>query len=144
MSICSHFNATSHTFTLRLGKNLVGCRRPKNKQLALYILQVWDYAGDNFVHRLIQSSTDGKMVEVQGGNEEASSARMRIGLYERFQQKKEDLDAVKIEWSCLLTSQLETQRLYFEDRLKDVETQRAEYAEASTSQVRFVACCFSL
>jgi hypothetical protein len=27
---------------------------------------VWDYAGDNFVHRLIQSSIDGKMVELQG------------------------------------------------------------------------------
>lgn len=26
--------------------------------------QVWDYAGDNYVHRLIQSKTDGKLVEV--------------------------------------------------------------------------------
>lgn len=24
---------------------------------------MWDYAGDNYVHRLIQSKTDGKLVE---------------------------------------------------------------------------------
>ncbi len=24
--------------------------------------RVWDYAGDNYVHRLIQNKTDGKMV----------------------------------------------------------------------------------
>ena len=27
-------------------------------------VQVWDYAGDGYVHRLIQSKTDGKLVEV--------------------------------------------------------------------------------
>jgi hypothetical protein len=29
---------------------------------------VWDYVEDNFVHRLIQSSIDGKMVELQGAD----------------------------------------------------------------------------
>lgn len=41
-----HFETTSHTFTLEIGGE-----------------RVWDYAGDNYVHRLIQSSPDGKMVE---------------------------------------------------------------------------------
>ena len=27
-------------------------------------LQVWDYASDGYVHRLVQSKTDGKLVEV--------------------------------------------------------------------------------
>jgi len=26
--------------------------------------RVWDYAGDNYVHRLIQNKADGKLVEV--------------------------------------------------------------------------------
>lgn len=26
--------------------------------------RAWDYAGDNYVHRLIQSKTDGKLVEL--------------------------------------------------------------------------------
>ena len=31
--------------------------------------RVWDYAGDNYVHRLVQNKSDGKMVEVdEGGN----------------------------------------------------------------------------
>ena len=31
--------------------------------------RVWDYAGDNYVHRLIQNKGDGKLVEVdEGGN----------------------------------------------------------------------------
>lgn len=25
--------------------------------------RVWDYVGDNFVHRLLQNKTDGKLVE---------------------------------------------------------------------------------
>lgn len=32
--------------------------------------RVWDYAGDNYVHRLAQNKSDGKLVEVdEGGNE---------------------------------------------------------------------------
>ena len=31
---------------------------------ATYAMQVWDYASDGYVHRLIQSKTDGKLVEV--------------------------------------------------------------------------------
>ena len=27
---------------------------------------VWDYVGDNYVHRLIQNKADGKIVAVQG------------------------------------------------------------------------------
>ncbi|GFZ11862.1 isopropylmalate dehydrogenase 2 [Actinidia rufa] len=32
--------------------------------LELETLRVWDYSGDNYVHRLIQSKTDGKLVEL--------------------------------------------------------------------------------
>ena len=28
--------------------------------------RVWDYVGDNFVHRLLQNNADGKLVEVEG------------------------------------------------------------------------------
>ena len=28
--------------------------------------RVWDYVGDNFVHRLVQNKTDGKLVELDG------------------------------------------------------------------------------
>lgn len=32
--------------------------------LELETRRVWDYSGDNYVHRLIQSKTDGKLVEL--------------------------------------------------------------------------------
>ena len=32
--------------------------------LELETRRVWDYAGDNYVHRLIQSKTDGKLIEL--------------------------------------------------------------------------------
>jgi len=30
--------------------------------------RVWDYVGDNFVHRLLQNNEDGKLVEVEGNS----------------------------------------------------------------------------
>ena len=46
----SHFLDTQHTYAMQLGNN-----------------RVWDYAGDNYVHRLVQSKGDGKLVEVDEG-----------------------------------------------------------------------------
>lgn len=43
-----HFEETGHTFAYELESQ-----------------RVWDYAGDQYVHRLIQSKTDGKLVEVR-------------------------------------------------------------------------------
>ena len=42
-----HFKETSHTYSMELGSS-----------------RVWDYAGDNYVHRLVQNKADGKLVEV--------------------------------------------------------------------------------
>lgn len=44
-----HFVSTSHTFSLQVGTQ-----------------RVWDYAGDNYVHRLVAGKEDGKLVEVEG------------------------------------------------------------------------------
>lgn len=71
--------------------------------------RVWDYVGDNFVHRLLQDK-DGKMVE--GGHEPAKGEGGGVD---------EKVDAVQLEFTYLLTSQLETQRQYFEDRLNRIE-----------------------
>ncbi len=42
----NHFKLTQHTYSMQLGSN-----------------RVWDYAADNYVHRLIQNKTDGKLVQ---------------------------------------------------------------------------------
>ena len=52
MIVFRHFEETNHTYSMQLGSN-----------------RVWDYAGDNYVHRLVQNKGDGKLVEVnEGGN----------------------------------------------------------------------------
>jgi BRCA1-associated protein len=85
----SHFRATNHTYALQLGSN-----------------RVWDYAGDNFVHRLLQSKTDGKLVATQspGGVED------------------EKIDSIQLEFTYLLTAQLDKQREYYEERLARIES----------------------
>jgi BRCA1-associated protein len=85
----SHYRATNHTYALQLGSN-----------------RVWDYAGDNFVHRLLQSKTDGKLVATQspGGVED------------------EKIDSIQLEFTYLLTAQLDKQREYYEERLARIES----------------------
>ncbi|XP_057339840.1 BRCA1-associated protein [Microplitis mediator] len=87
-----HYRDTHHCYAMQLGNN-----------------RVWDYVGDNFVHRLLQDK-DGKMVE--GGHEPSKGEGAAVD---------EKVDAVQLEFTYLLTSQLEKQREYFEDRLNRVE-----------------------
>ncbi|XP_015603552.1 BRCA1-associated protein isoform X2 [Cephus cinctus] len=87
-----HYQDTHHCYAMQLGNN-----------------RVWDYVGDNFVHRLLQDK-DGKMVE--GGREASKSEGATMD---------EKVDSVQLEFTYLLTSQLETQRQYFEERLGRLE-----------------------
>ncbi|VDO30668.1 unnamed protein product [Haemonchus placei] len=101
-----HFENTSHTFCLQVGGQ-----------------RVWDYAGDNYVHRLIQSDVEGKVVEYQRGDQS--------------DEKKEKLDGIKLEYTCLLTSQLESQRMYFEKYfLRITEVQEAAATKQVTSELK--------
>ena len=38
--------------------------------------RVWDYVGDNYVHRLIQNKEDGKLVEMDERGQRASDEKM--------------------------------------------------------------------
>ena len=46
--------------------------------------RVWDYVGDNYVHRLVQSKGDGKLVQVGEGNsqheEKVDSLNLEVSL----------------------------------------------------------------
>ncbi|GAB0100524.1 BRCA1-associated protein [Sergentomyia squamirostris] len=101
----SHYRMTNHTYALQLGTN-----------------RVWDYVGDNFVHRLLQSKTDGKLVATQ--NPEGDG--------------EEKIDSMQLEFTHLLTSQLEAQREYYEDKLSRLEslvTSETDKIKAHTSQI---------
>lgn len=85
----SHYRTTNHTYALQLGTN-----------------RVWDYAGDNFVHRLLQSKSDGKLVATQSPGNDG----------------EEKIDSMQLEFTYLLTSQLDAQREYYEEKLIRLES----------------------
>ncbi|KAF5466813.1 hypothetical protein F2P56_016708 [Juglans regia] len=91
--------------------------------------RVWDYVGDNYVHRLIQSKTDGKLVELNAhcaldSDACGSCESTDSGLSEALLNSK--VEAIVNEYNELLATQLENQKLYFESLLQDVkeETER--------------------
>lgn len=96
--------ATNHTFALQLGTN-----------------SVWDYAGDNFVHRLLQSKGDGKLVAQQSPNSESADS-------------EEKIDSLQLEFTHMLTSQLDKQREYYEEKMVRLESRMD--ADAKQIQVK--------
>uniref|UniRef100_A0A3Q3R961 BRCA1-associated protein n=1 Tax=Monopterus albus TaxID=43700 RepID=A0A3Q3R961_MONAL len=89
-----HFEETQHTYAMQLTNH-----------------RVWDYAGDNYVHRLVASKTDGKMVQFECEGDTCQA---------------EKIDALQLEYSYLLTSQLESQRIYWENKIVHLEKETAE------------------
>lgn len=94
-----HFRATEHTFAMELQSQ-----------------RVWDYTGDNYVHRLVQNKSDGKLVEL--GTPLGDSAN------------DDKLDSINLEYTYLLTSQLDAQRLYFEEKIAFVENDAFQQIQA--------------
>uniref|UniRef100_A0A3Q4B464 BRCA1-associated protein n=1 Tax=Mola mola TaxID=94237 RepID=A0A3Q4B464_MOLML len=89
-----HFEETQHTYAMQLTNH-----------------RVWDYAGDYYVHRLVASKTDGKMVQYECEGDTSHA---------------EKIDALQLEYSYLLTSQLESQRIYWENKIVHLEKETAE------------------
>ncbi|XP_017751363.1 PREDICTED: BRCA1-associated protein [Rhinopithecus bieti] len=89
-----HFEETQHTYAMQLTNH-----------------RVWDYAGDNYVHRLVASKTDGKIVQYECEGDTC---------------QEEKIDALQLEYSYLLTSQLESQRIYWENKIVRIEKDTAE------------------
>lgn len=98
-----HFEETQHTYAMQLTNH-----------------RVWDYAGDNYVHRLVASKTDGKMVQYECEGDTCHA---------------EKIDALQLEYSYLLTSQLESQRIYWENKILHLEKETAE--EINNMKVKF-------
>ncbi|KAI6647610.1 BRCA1-associated protein-like [Oopsacas minuta] len=86
-----HFMNTGHTYSMHLGTQ-----------------RVWDYVGDNYVHRLIMNKDDGKLVEIGRS----------FGLGD-----EEKMESLALEYTFLLTQQLDSQRKYFEERMSDLTTE---------------------
>ncbi len=120
-----HWKETAHSFSLELETQ-----------------HVWDYAGDMWVHRLIRDKGDGKVFELPRNDNDPSS--QRAARDERGEHTEDEdvvprakLDHIGIEYTHLLTSQLESQRVYFEEMVNkavDKASKASSAAEAATAQ----------
>ncbi|CAF3474018.1 unnamed protein product [Rotaria socialis] len=99
-----HFELTQHTYTMDLKRQ-----------------HVWDYVGDNYVHRLIQNKSDGKLVELRGEGVNTYDIDDYTESTSKTDTTQEKIDSIELEYTYLLTSQLESQRRFFEDKLQFVE-----------------------
>ncbi|KAL8793560.1 MAG: hypothetical protein Q9195_003822 [Heterodermia aff. obscurata] len=121
----AHYSDSAHTFAMDLSTQ-----------------RVWDYASDAYVHRLVQDAHDGKLVDL--------GSPPRHGLdttddnaddYDDF-VPREKLHAAGEEYTHLLTSQLDSQRMYFEGILEraadkaSVASQSADKAAAAAEKAQ--------
>ncbi|KLU86385.1 RING finger protein [Magnaporthiopsis poae ATCC 64411] len=136
-----HWKETAHSFSLELETQ-----------------HVWDYAGDMWVHRLIREKGEGKVVELPAGSVGATPRSRnnldgiapqrgkgngggwdeRVGGTEgQHQNYDEDvvprakLDRIGLEYTHLLTSQLESQRVYFEELVSKAADKAAKAGAAA-------------
>lgn len=106
-----HWKQTDHAFAIDL-----------NSQ------RVWDYVGDAYVHRIIQSKTDGKLLELPAADHSALDPPDWGDAVPR-----EKLENMSVEYTHLLTSQLETQRVYFEEIVERAADKASQAVAAAAS-----------
>ncbi|KAK2748822.1 hypothetical protein FQN55_003964 [Onygenales sp. PD_40] len=109
----AHFKETGHTFAMDLDTQ-----------------RVWDYVGDGYVHRIIQNKSDGKLVELPaaGPGESALDPPDWADAVPR-----EKLENMSVEYTHLLTSQLESQRAYFEEVVERAADKASVASAAATA-----------
>ncbi|KAF7309649.1 hypothetical protein MIND_00336000 [Mycena indigotica] len=109
----SHYQSTTHLYALELETQ-----------------RVWDYAGDGYVHRLIQNKADGKLVELPNASSSMGTTQRdadgSLGPGPADALSAEKIEAIGIEYSYLLTSQLDSQRAYYEDHVNELNAQVGE------------------
>ncbi|CAG8619905.1 3016_t:CDS:2 [Cetraspora pellucida] len=128
--IC-RYSQKSNVLDPSLGQNECGICGVTEKTSHLYALEletqrVWDYAGDGYVHRLIQNKSDGKLVELPSPDGPPQMQQPRAEV------DQDKLDAIGLEYSYLLSTQLSSQRVYYEEKLESVTLQLSKL----TSQVQ--------
>lgn len=108
----AHYRDTAHAFAMDLATQ-----------------RVWDYVGDAYVHRIIQSKTDGgKLVELPAADNSALDPPDFADAVPR-----EKLENMSVEYTHLLTSQLESQRAYFEEVVERAADKASRATAAATS-----------
>lgn len=91
---------------------------------------VWDYAGDGYVHRLLQSkpmdAQEGGqgLIDMPNGRERHENEGFRAEPGDTVPREK--MESMTNEFMCLLSDQLELQRRYFAEQLERAADERSE------------------
>ncbi len=96
---------------------------------------VWDFAGQGYVHRLIQNEDDGKLVEIPDPTNTISGERSLIPSLTDAEENEvvhRKLEGYANEYHHLLQDQLEQQRRYFHGILQDIRRDHEESMKKST------------
>ncbi|RQM07714.1 hypothetical protein DH86_00001729, partial [Scytalidium sp. 3C] len=141
-SLCSICDSTDDLWICLICGN-VGCGRYKgghakehwkesahNFALEIETQHVWDYAGDMWVHRLIRDKGDSKVIELP------SASRSRLGSRgdrDMDMVPREKIESMSMEYTHLLSSQLESQRVYYEE-LVSKAVAKASAASSAAAQ----------
>ena len=118
----AHYEATSHCYAMDISTQ-----------------HVWDYAGDGYVHRLIQSKPDTRLIDLPERQRHENEAFRSEGGDSVPREKMESMAA---EYTYLLTSQLEGQRRYFEEQVEravDKASQASARADEAASNAQKAA-----
>jgi BRCA1-associated protein len=94
---------------------------------------VWDFAGQGYVHRLLQNKDDGKLVESAAPNTASQERTLSPGLSaaQEGEVVHRKLEGFASQYYTLLKSQLEQQRIFYEGRLSEI---RREYDASKPSK----------
>jgi BRCA1-associated protein len=144
-SLCSVCDSTDDLWICLICGN-VGCGRYKgghakehwkdsahNFALEIETQHVWDYAGDMWVHRLIRDKGDSKVIELPSSSRTGTDR----GHEDEDMVPREKLERIGMEYTHLLTSQLESQRVYFEELVgKAAAKASAASSSAATATAR--------
>ena len=123
----AHYEATRHSYAMDISTQ-----------------HVWDYAGDGYVHRLIQNKTDGKLVHLPAARYTKNPSGGMIGLGADM-VPREKMEAMGNEYAYLLTSQLDSQRRYFEEQLEravDKASRASAAADAAAAHLDTLSARF--
>ncbi|KAL8703571.1 MAG: hypothetical protein Q9201_003244 [Fulgogasparrea decipioides] len=110
-----HYQQTSHCFVMDLSTQ-----------------RVWDYASDAYVHRIVQDKADGKLMELPAtAVDTLESQHVGDAWDQEDYVPREKLDNIGLEYTHLLTSQLESQRTYFAESLERAADKASQAAKAA-------------
>jgi BRCA1-associated protein len=140
----THSSSVGHTTDANQQTRFVSshARQHYDETLHAYALDtetqhVWDFAGQGYVHRLLQNKEDGKLVEVHDPNNTTSQERStNPGLSDAQEGEvvHRKLEGFASQYYTLLKSQLEQQRIFYEGRLGELRNEFSSAGKAKPSK----------